>query len=104
MNVLLESIVTEANRHVTQKCRNIETTKKKIMAILGINFIMVNNRLPAVGDCWPTDKNMEMERSKTYKVFYKVLINKVFAEILGNSPFQSGDGHICKFKGRSSMG
>ena len=29
--------------------------------------------------------------------------NKLFAESLSNSPFQSVDDHMCKFKGRSSM-
>ena len=30
-------------------------------------------------------------------------LNKLFAESLSNSPFQSVDDHMCKFKGRSSM-
>ena len=30
-------------------------------------------------------------------------LNKLFAESLSNSPFQSFDEHMCKFKGRSSM-
>ena len=29
--------------------------------------------------------------------------NKVFAESLSNSPFQSSDENMCKFKGRLSM-
>ena len=30
-------------------------------------------------------------------------LNKVFAETLSNSPFQSVEVHMCRFKGRSSM-
>ena len=30
-------------------------------------------------------------------------LNKVFAKSPSNSPFQSVDEHVCKFKGRSSM-
>ena len=30
-------------------------------------------------------------------------LNKVFAESLSNSPFQSSDENMCKFKGRLSM-
>ena len=41
---------------------------------------------------------------KSYKIRPVIEhLNKVFAESLSNSPFQSVDEHMCKFKGRSSM-
>ena len=44
------------------------------------------------------------ETDKSYKVRPAIEhLNKVFAESLSNSPFQSLDRHMCKFKGRSRM-
>ena len=41
---------------------------------------------------------------KLYKIRPAIKhLNKVFAESLSNSPFQSVDEHMCKFKGISSM-
>ena len=41
---------------------------------------------------------------KSYKIRLVIEhLNKVFAESLSNSPVQSVDEHMCKFKGRSSM-
>ena len=41
---------------------------------------------------------------KSYKIRPVIEhLNKVFAESMSNSPFQSVDEHMCNFKGRSSM-
>ena len=41
---------------------------------------------------------------KSYKIRPVIEhLNKVFDESLSNSPLQSVDKHMCKFKGRSSM-
>ena len=41
---------------------------------------------------------------KSYKIRPVIEhLNKVFDESLSNSPLQSADKHMCKFKGRSSM-
>ena len=132
MNELLEIIVTETNRYTTQKGRNFETMEDEIKVFLGINFIMGINKLPSLEDYWSTDKCIGNEKiqnamprariqsilqnlhfsnndndyktDKSYKIRPVIKhLNKVFAECLSNSPFQSVDEHICKFKGRSSM-
>ena len=132
MNELLEITVKEMNRYATQKGRNFETMEDEMKAFLGINFIMSINKLPSLEDYWSTDKSIGNEKiqnvftrtrfqsilqnlhfsnnnnyNKTDKL-YKIRpviehLNKVFAESLSNSPFQSVDEHMCKFKGRSSM-
>ena len=44
------------------------------------------------------------ETDKSYKIRPAIEhLNKVFAESLSNSPFQSLAKHMCKFKGRSRM-
>ena len=122
----------ETNRYATQKGHNFETTESEMKASLGINFIMGINKLSFLEDYWSTDKCIRNEKiqnvmtrtrfqpilqnlhfsnndnnDKTYKS-YKIRraiehLNKEFAESLSNSPFQSVDEHMCKFKGRSSM-
>ena len=100
-------------------------------AFLGINFIMGINRLPSFEDCWSTDKYIRNKKIKNFMTrarFQSILenlhssnndndnktdksynihpvikhLNKVFTKSLSNSPFQSVEEHICKFKGRSS--
>ena len=98
----------------------------------GTNFIMGINKLPSLEGCWSTDKCIRNEKiqnvmtrtrfqsilqnlhfsnnnndNKTDKL-YKIRpviehLNKVFAESLFNSLFQSVNEHICKFRGISSM-
>ena len=132
MNELLETIVAETIRYATRKGRNFETTEDEMKAFLGINFIMGINKLPSLEDYWSTDKcigNKKIQNVMTRTRFQSILknlhfssndnddkadkwhkirpvikhLNKVFAESLSNSSFQSVDGHVCKFKGRSSM-
>ena len=97
-----------------------------------INFIISINKLPCLEDYWSTDKcirNEKIQNVMTITRFQSILqnlhfsnnsnddktdkshkirpaiehLNKVFAEILSNSPFQSVNEHMCKFKGRLSM-
>ena len=132
MNEPLEIFVTETNKYVTQKGRTFETMEDETKAFLGINFIMGINKLPSLEDYWSTDKcigNEKIQNVMTRTRFQSILqnlhfskndngdktdksykirpvikhLNKVFAESLSNSLFQSVDEHICKFKGRSSM-
>ena len=92
---------------------------------------MVINKLPFLEDYWSTDKcirNEKIQNVMTRTKFQSILqnlhfsnndndnktdksykirpiiehLNKVFAESLSNSPFQSVDKCMCKFKGRSS--
>ena len=101
-------------------------------AFPGINFIMGSNKLPSLEGYWSTDKcigneriqnvmtrtrfqsilqnlhfsnnNSDNKTDKSYKICPVIEHpNKVFAENLWNSPFQSVDEHMCKFLGRSSM-
>ena len=101
-------------------------------AFLEINFIMGINNLPSLEDYWLTDKcigNEKIQNVITRTRFQSILqnlhfsnknddnktdksrkicpatkhLNKVFAESLSNSPFQSVDENMCKFKGRSRM-
>ena len=101
-------------------------------AFPGINFIMGSNKLPSLEGYWSTDKcigneriqnvmtrtrfqsilqnlhfsnnNSDNKTDKSYKICPVIKHpNKVFAENLWNSPFQSVDEHMCKFLGRSSM-
>ena len=101
-------------------------------AFLGINFIMAINKLPSLEDYLSTDKcirnekiqnvmtktrfqsnlqNLHISNNDSYdktEKSYKIRpgmenLNKVFAESLSNSLFQSVDKHMCKFKGVSSM-
>ena len=50
MKERLKIIVTETNRYVSQKGCIFEKMRTKIIAFLGINFIMTTNRLLAVED------------------------------------------------------
>ena len=51
-----------------------------------------------------SNNNNDDKIDKSYKIRPVIEhLNKVFAETLSNSPFQSVDEHMCKFKGRSSM-
>ena len=51
-----------------------------------------------------SNNNNDDKIDKSYKIHPVIEhLNKVFAETLSNSPFQSVDEHMCKFKGRSSM-
>ena len=112
MNERLKIIVTETNRYVSQKGCIFEKMRTKIIAFLGINFIMTTNRLLAVKDYWPEGKSIgnvkEPKRHDKNKVSINLTksiiqyLNKVFAESLDNSLFQYIDEHVCKFKSRSS--
>ena len=132
MNELLEVIVTETNSYATQTGRDFETTEDEMKAFLEINVIMGINKLPSLEDYWSTDKYIRNEKiqgvmtrtrfqsilqnlhfsnndndnktDKSYKICPVIgHLNKVFSGSLSNSPFQSVDKHMCKFKGRSSM-
>ena len=132
MKDLIDIIVTESNRYATQKGRNFETNEEEMMAFLGVNFIMAINKLPSIEDYWSTDQyigNQNIQKVMTRTRFQTILqnmhfsdndkddktdksfkiraiiehLNKVFAESLSDSAFQSVDEHMCKFKGRSSM-
>ena len=127
MNELLEIIVTERNRYAAQKSCNYETPEDEMKAFIRINFIMGINKLPSLEDYWPTNKctgNEKIQIVMTKSRFQSILqnfyfsnndmddktnksckicpviehLNKVFAESLSNSPFQSVDEHMCKFK------
>ena len=58
MKERLKIIVTETNRYVSQKGCIFEKMRTKIIAFLGINFIMTTNRLLAVEDYWPEGKSV----------------------------------------------
>ena len=115
MYELLKIIVTELNRYTSQKGHNFETTEDEMKASIGINFTMGINKLPSLEDYWSTDKDIENEKiqndnddsdkiDKSYKIGPVIEhLKKIFAEILSNSPIQSIDKHMCKFKGKSSM-
>ena len=113
MYELLKIIVTEMNRYTSQKGHNFETTEGEMKTSIGINFTLGINKLPSLEDYWSTDKDIENEKirndngnkiDKSYKIGPVIEhLKKVFAEILSNSPFQSIDKHMCKFKGKSSM-
>lgn len=50
------------------------------------------------------NNDKDEKSDKLYKICYVIQhLNIYFARSLGNSPFQSVDGYLCKFKGRSSM-
>ena len=97
-----------------------------------INFFMGINKLPFVADYWSTDKcigNKKIQNVMRRTRFQSILqnlyfsnndnddktdkshkirpviehLNKAFAESLSNSPLESVDEYICKFKGRSCM-
>ena len=101
-------------------------------AFLESNFIMGINKLLSLEDYWLTDKciinekiqnvitrtrfqpilqnlhfsnnNNDNKTDKSYKIRPVTKhLNKVFAESLSDSPFQSVDENMCKFKGRSRM-
>ena len=125
MNELLEIIVTETNRYVTQKGRNFERTEDEMKAFLGINFIMGVNKFPSLEDYWSKDKcigdekiqnvmtrtrfqsilqnlhfsnnNNDDKTDKSYKIRRVIEhLNKLFAE-------SSKVDRVCEFKGRFSM-
>ena len=104
----------------------------EMKTFLGVNFVMGINKLSSLEDYWSTEKcigNENVQNVMTRIRFQSILqnlhfpnndnddktdksynicpvmehLNKLFAESLSNSLFQSVDGHICKFKGRSSM-
>ena len=51
-----------------------------------------------------TNHNNDQKTFRSYKISPVIKhLNKVFAGSLPNSPFQSVDKNICKFKGRLSM-
>ena len=98
-------------------------------AFLGINLIMGINKLPSLEDYWSTGKcignkkiqnvitstkfqsilqnlhysnnDNEDKTDKSYKI--RPVLNRVYAENMSNCQFQGVNGHMCKFKGRSSM-
>ena len=43
----------------------------------------------------------EDKTDKSYKI--RPVLNRVYAENMSNCQFQGVNGHMCKFKGRSSM-
>ena len=132
MNKLLEIMVMEMNIYTKQKGYNFEITEDEMKTFPRINFIISINKLPSLEDYWSTDKcirNEKIQNVMTITSFQSILqnlhfsnngnddktdkshkirpviehLNKVFAEILSNSPFQSVNKHMCKFKGRLSM-
>ena len=132
MNELLEITVMETNRYSTQKVHNFETTEDEMKAFLGINFIMGINKLSFLENYWSTNRcigNKKIQNvmartrfqsilqnlhfsnndnddkiNKSYKIRPVIEhLNKIFAGSLSNSPFQSVDKCLCKFKGISSM-
>ena len=51
-----------------------------------------------------SNKDNDDKTDKSYKIRPVIEhLNKLFAESLSNSLFQSVDDYMCKFKGRSSM-
>ena len=101
-------------------------------AFLESNFVMGINKLLSLENYWLTDKcignekiqnvitrtrfqpvlqnlhfsnnNNDNKTDKSYKIRPVTKhLNKVFAESLSDSPFQSVDENMCKFKGRSRM-
>ena len=116
----------------TKMLQQVERTEDEIKALLQINFIMGINKLPSLEDYQSTCKcigNKKIQNVMIKTKFQSILqnlhfssndnddktdksfkirpiiehLNKLFAESLSNSPFQSVDDHMCKFKGRSSM-
>ena len=49
---LLELIVKQSNLYAHQNGRNFIVTKEELEAILGINFVMVINKLPTIAEYW----------------------------------------------------
>ena len=49
---LLELIVKQSNLYAHQNGRNIIVTKEELEAILGINFVMIINKLPTIAEYW----------------------------------------------------
>ena len=121
----------ETNRYTTQKDRNFERTEDEMKEFLSTYFIMGKNKLSILEDYWSTEKyigNKKIQNTMARTRFQSILQNlyfsnndndnktdklykirpiiehliKVFAESLSNSPFQSVNEHMCKFKGRLS--
>ena len=123
MNELLEIIVTQTNRYAIQKGCNFETKEDEMEVFLGIYFIMGINKLPSLEYYWLTGKCIGNEKiqndtkrtrfqsilenlqfsnndnddktDKSYKIHPVIKdLNKVFAESLPNSSFQSFDEQV----------
>ena len=68
-------------------------------------YIMTRTRFqPILQNLHFSNNNNDDKTDKSYKIHPVIEhLNKVFTERLSNSPFQSVDEHMCKFKGRLSM-
>ena len=53
---LLELIVEQSNLYAHQNGRNFAVTQEKLKAFLGMNFVMVINKLPTIAEFWRVDK------------------------------------------------
>ena len=126
-------IVTKTNQYAQQNGRNFVTKAAEMMAFLGINYIMGVNKLSTIHHYWENDdyignegirnvmtrehfkeilqNNHFADNSKSNKESderYKIRplndhFNKVFPEAMSDDSKQTIDGHMVKFKGRSSM-
>ena len=70
-----------------------------------IQHVMIRTRFQSIIQNPHFSNNGNDDKTdKSYKICPVIeRLNKVFAESLSNSPFQSVDEHMCKFKGRLSM-
>ena len=132
MNKFISHIVAQTNLYSSQNGRNFVTNDAEMKAFLGMNSIMSFNKLPLIEHCWSTDNYIGnqglgdvMTKSRFKEILHNIhfsdndtadsnnngnivrpLIghfNEAFQNAMANSPNQSIDGLMIKFKGRSSM-
>ena len=129
---LLELIVEQSNLYAYQNGRNFTVTKEELNLLLGINFVMIINKLPTIAEYWRVHNligNDGIQNTMIRNCFYEILqnlhfadnrkddktdkafkmrpvidhLNSKFSEVLSNDSEQSIDEHMVKFKGRSGM-
>ena len=80
---LLELIVEQSNFYAHQNGRNFTVTKEELEAFLGVNFIMVINKLPTIAEYWRVDNligNDHIQNTMIRNRFCEILQNLNFAD------------------------
>ena len=129
LNKSIPHIVAQANFYASQNDRNFVTNDVEMKAFLRMNRIMTINKLPSIEHYWSTDNQglMDVMTKSRFKleILHKVNfsdndtadsndkgnkvrplidhLNEVFQNAMANSPSQSIDELMIKFKGRPSM-
>ena len=132
LNKLISHILAQTNLYASQNGCHFVTNDVEMKAFLGINSIMSINKLPSIEHYWSTKKyigNQGLRDVMTKSRFKEILhlihfsdnntadsnnkgnkvrplidhFNEAFQSAMANSPNQSIDEHMIKFKGRSTM-